>query len=168
MLRIHTERLELMTAPLDLVQAMAEGRRTGFTFPAVLPADWPQADLSEFLPAYAGILAADREGACWGVWLMIEKATRTVVGDIGFVGRPDEGGRVEIGYSVLPAWREQGYATEAGRALVAWALTQPGVEAVRANTQAENRRSGRVLEKVGMRCLGAEGAMVNWEIARGN
>lgn len=163
---IETERLHLMPAPLDLVRAVAAGRREGLRFPATLPEEWPDTDLREFLPTYAEILREDPDGACWGVWVIIERASKTVVGDIGFKGSPDEHGRVEIGYSVLPPWRRQGYAFEAARALVRWALADPDVSGVQAECLAENYPSARVLEKIGMRCLGCSDGMLKWEMAR--
>jgi 8-oxo-dGTP pyrophosphatase MutT (NUDIX family) len=90
----------------------------------------------------------DPEG--FGVWLLFRG--EEVVGDAGFLG-PPEGGRVELGYSVLPDHRGKGYATEAARALVAWALGQPGVERVVADPELDNAASRRVLEKIGMRPL---------------
>ncbi|HYF95099.1 MAG TPA: GNAT family N-acetyltransferase [Symbiobacteriaceae bacterium] len=163
---VETARLLLMPAPLDLIEAVATSTRERVAFPAAVPGDWPDEDLRDFLPTYARILAEDPEGACWGVWVIIEKASRTVIGDIGFKGAPDERGRVEIGYSVLPAWRRQGYAAEAARALVDWALADPDVMAVQAECLAANGPSARVLEKIGMRCRGRQADMLLWEIAR--
>ena len=51
---------------------------------------------------------------------MIERESQSVVGDIGFIGPPDEDGSVEVGYSVIPARRGRGDATQAARAIVAW------------------------------------------------
>ncbi|WP_243458043.1 GNAT family N-acetyltransferase [Sporosarcina sp. Te-1] len=34
----------------------------------------------------------------WGAWLVTCKATGEVIGDIGFKGRPDAKGEVEVGY----------------------------------------------------------------------
>jgi hypothetical protein len=48
----------------------------------------------------------------WDIWLMIHGAERTVISDLGFKGRPDREGTVEIGYSnelvpALPNYREE-------------------------------------------------------------
>ena len=60
--------------------------------------------------------------------MIIERASKSVVGDIGFIGPPAADGTVEIGYSVIPACRSRGYATGSSlRVLVDWALAQPGV-----------------------------------------
>ena len=51
------------------------------------------------------------------------------------------------------AWRGMVYdATEALRAVVAWALAQPEVTSVEADTTHANLPSQRVMERAGMRC----------------
>jgi len=45
------------------------------------------------------------------IWVIVEKASNTVAGDIGFKRKPDENGYVEIGYSTQPKFRVQGYMT---------------------------------------------------------
>ena len=163
-----TERLELVPASADVLQAVLEGRRdtAGFRIPLA----WPEADLAEVLPAFAGILAENPASACWGIWFMVRRADRTVVGDIGFKGPPDEHGRVDLGYGVLADCRRNGYASEAARALVDWALGQQGVKSVFAECLVGNLASLRVLEKAGMTRLGVgetpEGQVVQWEIRR--
>jgi RimJ/RimL family protein N-acetyltransferase len=44
----------------------------------------------------------------------------------------------------------KGYATEATRAVIAWAFRQPSLYRVNASTDIENIASQRVLEKAGM------------------
>ncbi|MDF2630094.1 MAG: Protein N-acetyltransferase, RimJ/RimL family [Symbiobacteriaceae bacterium] len=163
---IETQHLRLVPASREFISAVAHDRRGDLPLPVAVPAEWPEADLRDFLPTLARMLAADPEGACWSVWLMIDKATQTVVGDVGFKGAPDEAGRVEIGYSVLPAWRRRGYAFEAARALVDWALSDPRVARVEAECLEANAPSARVLEKLGMRCLGRSGGLIQWEVTR--
>ena len=82
----------------------------------------------------------------YGAWF-IEDKTGKRIGDLCFKGLAD--GRVEIGYGILPEYRGCGYATEAVRAAVEWALEQIGVNAVEAETERDNTSSQRVLEKVG-------------------
>jgi RimJ/RimL family protein N-acetyltransferase len=84
----------------------------------------------------------------WGAWLVFRGDE--LVGDAGFLA-PPAGGEVELGYAVRPEHRGRGYATEAARALVEWALAQPGVDRVVAEFEHDNVASKRVLERVGMR-----------------
>ena len=69
-------------------------------------------------------------------------------------------GSVEIGYGISEEHQGKGFATEAVEAAVTWALHQPGVCRVEAETEPENKASQRVLAKCGFvpaGILGEEG-----------
>jgi ADP-ribosylglycohydrolase/RimJ/RimL family protein N-acetyltransferase len=112
-----------------------------------------------------------------GFWTTFFVATlgareRVLVGLGGYQGPPSEEGVVEIGYSIAPAHRGRGLATQAARALTHVAFLDPRVEAVEAHTLAEPNASTRVLEKVGMtrvaeRVLPGEGPVWQWRLRRG-
>ena len=69
---------------------------------------------------------------------------------MGLKGPPDAEGLVEIGYSVLETHQRRGYATEAVRALIAWAKER-GAKRIAAETLPELLPSQRVMDKLGMR-----------------
>ena len=97
-----------------------------------------------------------------------------IVGDIGF-SFPD--GRREspsVGYDVVePLWG-RGYATAALQTLVAFLMSQPEIESVRADTLKSHIASRRVMEKAGMRFVrestddvdGVNQQVVYYEIGR--
>jgi RimJ/RimL family protein N-acetyltransferase len=87
----------------------------------------------------------------YGVYQLVRSGDGLVIGDIGFHGPPNVAGSVTVGYGLAPGARGQGYATEALRAVVAWALAQPEVAAVEADTTHANLPSQRVMERAGMR-----------------
>ena len=148
---IVTPRLELLPCSLAVANAFSEdveeGRRL---LDARLPNEWPDPELAEFLPFYANLLRQDPHMLGYGVWLVIERESRTVVGSAGFQGRPNADGEVEIGYGVHPDFRNRGYATEAASALVGWALEQPDVKRVIAHCDRDNLPSHRVVAKAGL------------------
>ena len=126
-IRSGDDRLSLRTAQLEL-RPLAAGAA------AALPHDraaaaarigaswrrggrWPSC--IDVLPTQA---TATPDAEPFGIWVMIEAGTATVVGDIGFMGPPDAEGVVEVGYSVVPDRRRRGYAGEALVALVVWVL----------------------------------------------
>ena len=84
----------------------------------------------------------------WYAMWMIELRDGTHIGDLCFKGL-GANGAVEIGYGILEEYQGQGYATEAVGAVVIWALKQPFVTRVEAETAPNNRASQRVLEKCG-------------------
>jgi ribosomal-protein-alanine N-acetyltransferase len=165
MLQIETARLRLLPYSVAAAQA-AIGDRAGFAagIGARVPDEWPAEDLRDFLPAYGQIVSDEAARAGWGIWLMVLPAEQALIGDIGFKGAPDAAGTVEIGYSVLPGWRGQGYATEALRALSGWAAQQPGVRRVIAECLADNAASIRVLETSGLRQIGRDESGLKWEL----
>ena len=94
-----------------------------------------------------GCLEHPQEWDWYAIWF-IERKGGSYVGDLCFKGLlPD--GSVEIGYGIAEENRGHGYATEAVEAVTAWALEQPGVCRVDAETEPENKASQRVLVKCG-------------------
>ena len=92
----------------------------------------------------------------WYAMWMIELRDGTHIGDLCFKGL-GANGAVEIGYGILEEYQGQGYATEAVGAAVIWALQQPSVTCVEAETAPDNRASQRVLEKCGFLPSGTVG-----------
>jgi ribosomal-protein-alanine N-acetyltransferase len=166
MSRIRTARLCLIPCSLDVGLSIIQGHGVVRTMPGIsLPDGWPDKDLSDILPWYVNQLKSDPGLYGWGIWLMIDASSKEVVGDIGFKGKPDRGS-VEIGYSILPACRRQGYGIEAARALVDWALGHREVDTIRAECEKDNIASIHLLEKLGMRRLAEDGDLLKWEIRK--
>ena len=94
-----------------------------------------------------GCLEHPEQWEWYAIW-MIERKDGTHVGELSFKGFNADGS-VEIGYGILEEYQGCGYATEAVGAVVGWALKQPGVTRVEAETELGNRASQRVLEKCG-------------------
>ena len=84
----------------------------------------------------------------WNAMWIIELRDGTHIGDLCFKGL-EANGMAEIGYGILEEYQGQGYATEAVGAAANWALKQPNVACVEAETTPDNRASQRVLDKCG-------------------
>lgn len=114
----------------------------------------------ELAKAYGNMLSGCRrfpEQFLWyTAWLIMRQDTGEAVGDACFKGLPPDG-CPEIGYGILEGFWGRGYATEAVGALCRWALEQPGVRAVEAETVPENAASQRVLEKLRFTPTGESG-----------
>jgi ribosomal-protein-alanine N-acetyltransferase len=163
--RLSTGRLELRPLPAAAAVSLTDDREAASrVLGATLPPDWPQRDLLDVLPLQAAAATSDE---CFGVWVMIERETGTVIGDIGFIGPPDDGGLVEIGYSVIPDRRRRGYATEAAQAMVDWALRQPDVSVVVAGCNKDNLPSIRMLERIGFLQTGEADGQIRWRYGAG-
>ncbi len=154
---LTTERLELVPFTAEAIAALLSNDTarltalTGYEFPPPLR---PPPLMEELLPQVRDRLVADPASLGWWTWLAVERSTRRVTGALGFGGPPDTEGAVMIGYATYPGATRRGYASEATEALIAWALTQPGVRRVCAAIPPDNLPARRVAEKVGMRVAG--------------
>ena len=149
-----------MPWPVELFEALPSRESAGAVLGAAVPEGWPDEELQGLLEVYEPRLRSDPSLLGFGPWVAI--AAGEVVGSAGFVGGPNERGEVELGYGILEGHRNRGYATEAARALVAWALAQPNVEQVVARSEPFNDASNRVLEKLGLTRVRAEGGEARW------
>ncbi len=154
---VLTGRLILVPFSADAIDALlgGDGPRlaalTGFSFPHPLR---PPPLTAEILPFVRDRLRADPGTEGWWTWLAVDRGAHRVVGSIGFGGPPSTDGTVMIGYATYPDSDGKGFATEATRALVTWALAQPGIRRVCASLPPDNVPARRVAEKVGMRIAG--------------
>jgi ribosomal-protein-alanine N-acetyltransferase len=156
---IRSARLDLRPiSPRVAAALLAERELAAVLLGATLPPEWPQPDLLDVLPMLA---AADPEPPGFGAWVMVEQVSSRVVGDVGFLGPPEDG-LVEIGFSVLPDRRRRGYATEAVRTLLDWVLQQPGVRGVVARSDADNLGSAGVLEGAGFSPTDEADGQLTW------
>lgn len=87
------------------------------------------------------------------IFLRTSEAPR-LIGGVGLAERDSE---VELGYWIVPSHWGQGYATEAARAVVAYAQETLQLERLVSGYFADNPASGRVLDKLGFRVTGSEG-----------
>ena len=105
-------------------------------------------------------------------FVMVHRASDAVVGSCAYKSPPDPDGVVEIAYGVDPDHQGLGYATEAAKAMVAYAFDSGRVRRVRAHTRPEPNASTRVLTKCGFEQLGEvvepdDGLVWRWEIEHG-
>lgn len=95
-------------------------------------------------------------------WQIVLAAANMSIGSACFKGGPGENGEVEIGYGINATYRNQGYMTEAAKALCRWAMNRSGVASVIAETDKDNPASLRVCLKSGMEKSGETSSTVLW------
>ena len=84
---------------------------------------------------------------------------KCVIGGVGFVKNPDETGMVELGYSIAPEYRRNGYTFEACDAMVKWAFGNAEVKTIKAQCQKENIPSIKIMTKLRMQCREYDGTI---------
>lgn len=149
--------LRIVPLPVEVARLMLAGtlhaKRLGTASVEQRPPWHPEYPLPDSIDAIAMLFASHRamlgavdESPIWWIHQMIVDGV--VVGDIGFHGPPGPELTVEIGYSVVPAWRGRGVASRACALIVrqAW---QDGADTVVAETDADNVASQAVLLRNG-------------------
>ncbi len=154
----------LRTARLDLILLGAEDARALAAGKPIEGRPWaPGYPLgSTLLRAELTLAAAAKHRPLgeFGTYQLVRRADDTVIGDAGFVGPPDATGAVSVGCAITEGERRQGYATEALSALLDWAGDQSGLTCVLADTTRTNVAAQRLLERVGMHRVGADGELL--------
>jgi [ribosomal protein S5]-alanine N-acetyltransferase len=162
MQELTSDRLVLVPVTLALVEAVFAQQlcEAELILGAKFPLPWPGLSLLE--QAFSATLSEIRANPLrrlWGDRIAIAKPGvqdpgAVVVGSVVFHGEPSPEGELEIGYGVLPAAQGKGFAAEAVRAQVAWALALPEVKVVRATTPPWHAASIQVLRKCGLTEVG--------------
>jgi RimJ/RimL family protein N-acetyltransferase len=154
---LHTARLDLVLLEPVEARALVDGEHDyGHSWAAGYPLG------SSLLRAELTIAAARQKcplGA-FGTYQVIRRADHQVIGDVGFMGPPDDTGAVNVGCAITDDARRQGYATEALAAVLEWASRQPGLTCVIADTTRSNLASQRLLERVGLHRVGEDGELI--------
>jgi RimJ/RimL family protein N-acetyltransferase len=114
------------------------------------------------------MMAANPRDAMWGGYLGVDPQTSNIVGTCGFKHGPTLEGAVEIAYFTFPEFEGQGFATAMAIALKELAEHSRTVQKITAHTLPERNPSTRILEKIGMRWVGAiddpeDGRIWRWE-----
>lgn len=84
---------------------------------------------------------------------IVRRADELLIGGIGLVFQPGYE-RAEMGYWLGADYWNQGYAAEAGRALLGFGFGVLGLYRIYATHFTDNPASGRVMQKLGMTCEG--------------
>lgn len=139
---LYTDRLVLRLWSSDEIATVVHGRRMGH---------WATDFPAEGDRVIAGVIDEQPEGpGAFGHRLVLERESGLAVGSISLFWPPKDGA-IEVGYGIAASRQGRGYATEATRALVEFALNLPDVRTVYADIELSNPASARVVEKAGLR-----------------
>ncbi len=98
------------------------------------------------------------------LWSVIVKKENKMIGDICFVGEPNENGEIEIGYGTYEEFRKKGYMTEAVGGMIVWAQKQNAISSITASTEKKNTASFLVLEKNHFKKVGETETLFHWRL----
>ena len=172
---IVTDRLELVWLSPDAIASILDGSpEAGLA----VPRDWPDEHDRRFLSFRLRQVGEEPERANWFVYaIVLKEEGRPMIGHIGFHGPPGVNARkepeaVEIGYTIFPEYRRQGYATEAVQALLGWAQKQ-GINRFIASIGPDNEPSLALVRRFGFREVGRhwdeeDGEELEFELVNGS
>jgi RimJ/RimL family protein N-acetyltransferase len=169
---IETTQLKLLPCQLKHYEAILSDRQElELILGAIVPDNWT--DSFEVIPDLYKALKTDLSLIEWGAYLFIHKEDNILIGWGGFKGKADTRGMVEIGYEIIPLYRNRGLATEAARGLIDYAFSHPHIKSIQAQTLAINNGSTKLLQNVGMQFVGTiddpqEGGIWHWCLSRKN
>ncbi|WP_155059033.1 GNAT family N-acetyltransferase [Streptomyces blattellae] len=130
--------------------------------------EWVDGEPLEGTRMAAGLLVkAYQEGVLrpeFGVLVLVRREDGRAVGAMGFHAAPDGEGLVEIGYDLVAGGRGSGYATEALRALSAWALARDDVRGVLAKVDHDNLPSQGVVTRAGFTRVSQDDGLFVYEL----
>jgi len=98
------------------------------------------------------------------LWTIVSKEKNQMVADLCFKGEPGEQGEIEIGYGTHDEFQGMGFMTEAIGAIVGWALHQPDVKTILAETDQNNLASHRTLAKNNFKPFKKVESMIWWKL----
>jgi len=121
-----------------------------------IAADWPPRFFDAAAVEWMLSRRCPGHDPAWECWFVrhVGPSGRMLIGTAGFKGPPDDGGTVEIGYSIVDSYQRRGLATLAAGMLVRWAWSTGRVGRILAHTLADDPASGGVLRKNGFRHVG--------------
>jgi ribosomal-protein-alanine N-acetyltransferase len=157
---VRSPRLELRLLTTEQMDRVAAGdvEALATELDAAVGADWVRE--ARWLAAMRAKQVRERpQDAPWLLRAIVHAEPgqpREVIGYLNFHAAPNEEGQVEIGYTLLPEARGQGYAIEAVGAMFEWATRAHGIRRFRASVAPDNERSLNLIAKLGFRHTGQQ------------
>ncbi len=147
-------RLVRVDGPVMEALAVDDVARAGTILGVELPEWFGSGESAHVWQRRVTQIAEDPTSAYWVARLAVDDVDGTPIGHAGFHGPPDEVGMVEMGYSVRPDLRRQGYAKAIVRALLAWATDEPEAHTLRASISPDNVASLATIAGLGFAEVG--------------
>jgi ribosomal-protein-alanine N-acetyltransferase len=146
---VSTPRLDLVSLSPALVAALVRKDWTVARSLASFPIEDTTFEADEHVLQRRHVqLTADPSEEPWLYRAAVLRETGRVVGRVGFHAPPDPDGMVEIGYSVAPAYRGRGIATEMAVGLIRWGAGE-GASSCVASVRPDNLPSLAIIRRLG-------------------
>jgi ribosomal-protein-alanine N-acetyltransferase len=158
---ILTPRLALvpMTMPFLEASLARDSTHAAALLGATVPQEW--LDEEWIMQIRKRDLQDDPSLVPWLLRAMVRREDQLMIGHCGFHSRPGPAylepyapGGAEMGYTVYPAYRRNGYATEAVRGLMGWAAGAHSVPTFVLSISPANEPSQAIARRLGFKVVG--------------
>ena len=165
-LLIETSRLKLLPFTKKICEETLINSVEALKSINIIPCEgWPDLETLNTLPRILVNLNKAEQPSGFESWMIIEKNSNYLIGDIGFKGIPNDNGEIDLGYGIIANKRRSGFAIEAASCLLAWAFAQLKVKVVTANCHSDNLGSKRILSLLNFRLIKQDNDMIYWKQA---
>ncbi|MCA0993220.1 GNAT family N-acetyltransferase [Pseudalkalibacillus hwajinpoensis] len=142
---LQTDRLTIIPFSFDLIKAMTNKKELEKLLHVEVPEEFNNVQFEQFLPFHLtdGTISSHRwEG------ILIHTSDEKVIGTMGY-NNIEATNNLEVGYHLIPDYRNKGYAIEMANALVSWAF--PDKESNEGKEEMNN-----VMDRIGLSKLTVE------------
>ena len=165
MQNIITERLQLIPYTIKICNDVINNdfkalHKMGF----IKGNGWPDDDVMETLPKIINNLKQVVAPTGFESWMIIKNDSLEIIGDIGFKGFNHADQNIDLGYGIIQNERRKGYAEEAARAIIKWAIAHKEVKEITAKCLIGNIGSVNLLRKLNFVQTMKDEAMVYWRL----
>lgn len=106
---IYTNRLILIPITLEITKSLLKGNSKEIENLGIkCDKKWPTEDTMDILPIINNSLEKSKIPTGFETWMIVDKANKRIIGDIGFHGKPNENGEVEVGFGLVEHERVKG------------------------------------------------------------
>lgn len=168
---IETNHLKLIPCDTEILNSAIQGN----TFLAqilnvTVPDNWTEFGIGP-LQFSMDKLSESEDEKGWLTYLPIHKQDNKLIGNGGYKGKPTTDGTVELGYEIVPTYRNRGLASEMTKGLIQNAFKDHRVKSIIAHTLREENPSTRILKKFGFEMVQEindpdDGLIWRWELKR--
>lgn len=158
---IHTNRLVLIPITLEITKSLINGSSKEIEKLGIkCDKEWPTEDTLDILPIINNSLEKNKMPSGFETWMIVDKANKIVIGDIGFHGSPNEKGEVEVGFGLVEHERGKGFGSESLNAIMDWLNFQESVKVIKAECLINNKPSAQILEKAGLKEINRDNELI--------